>query len=163
VLGKSGHTWLSSEKKSESASGPGLAGAGLTGLGGSVLEKVGCADGLDGGATGLGGGFFAGASVPVPGTCSCDSWSVTRDSSSARLSCQLVCCGDTCQYPGYYSVLPAPYPALTCHSTPPALSLLPTAWPADSQHLYSVQTAPLTALLYLTSPYSARQPAQCMG
>ena len=65
MLGKSGHTWLSSEKKSESASGPGLAGAGLTGLGGSVLENVGGADGLDGGTAGL-GGFFAGASVPVP-------------------------------------------------------------------------------------------------
>ena len=40
MLGKSGQTWLSSEKKSESASGPGLAGAGLVGLGGSALDAV---------------------------------------------------------------------------------------------------------------------------
>jgi hypothetical protein len=71
VLGKSGNTWLSSEKKSESASGPGLAGAGLVGLGRSALETVlpadrlGGADGRDGGAAGLGGGFFAGAPVTL--------------------------------------------------------------------------------------------------
>ena len=97
MLGKSGQTWLSSEKKSESASGPGLAGAGLVGLGGSALDTVlpadrlGGADGRDGGAVGRGGGFFTGASatLTVPCTSSSDSWSATRDSSSARLSCQL--------------------------------------------------------------------------
>jgi len=54
------------EKKSESVSVPGGAGAGLIGLGMSVLPPfwpwlgilVGGADGLEGGAEGRGGGFL---------------------------------------------------------------------------------------------------------
>jgi len=58
------YTGLLEEKKSESVSVPGGAGAGLLGLGGSVNppdDLLGGAAGLDGGAVGRGGGFLTGA------------------------------------------------------------------------------------------------------
>merc|ERR1719427_2611707 len=131
MVGITGHVTESpEEKRSENppdpapAPAPGLAGAGLLGLGGSCWSagRLGGADGRGGGAAGRGGGFFAGASSSESSPISC--WSIsgleTNASSSARLSCQLPCCEDT------------------CHSTPPALSTLP-GYPradlADKEHL----------------------------
>merc|ERR1719427_2492293 len=114
-----------SENPPDSAAAPGLAGAGLLGLGGSCWPagRLGGADGLGGGAAGRGGGcFFAGTSSNETSPISSRSVSglETNASSSARLSCQLPCCEDT------------------CHSTPPALSTLP-GYPradlADKEHL----------------------------